>query len=135
MSQFRADLLAQVQAFLRAESSTRKAWKRRAWLGRRAVFARLEQVIQSRYWGQIRSDDIARHFLIDCVIDALEATGALDLAIAGRWAEEVFEDPIAATQPIEIWGGQKAPITTEDLVTQTSATLNKRRRGPVSRVR
>lgn len=98
----REDLLDEVRAFLRAEMTARRTWRRRTWLGRRAAFALLEAVVLARWRGaSSRTHDDERHRFVAELLEALEATGALDLITAGRWAEEAYEDPTEATRPVE----------------------------------
>ncbi len=125
-------MLAEVRAYLRAESATRKTWRRRSWLGRRAAFARLEAVILEKWRTSVRSNDQERHALVASLMDALEDLGALDLVTAGSWAEKTYDDPTEATRPVEVWQGQPTPASTVDYVASLAAGLNKR---PARRVR
>lgn len=122
-------LLAEVRAFLRAESTTRKLWRRRAWLGRRSAFVLLERVVLERYRTAIRNDDDARHAFVDGLLDALESIGALDLVSAGRWAEELPE-PVEATRAERIWGGQPTPASTTEYARRAAMAL---RKGPAQK--
>lgn len=95
----RDELLSEVMAFLRAETTPRREWRKRAWLGRRAAFACLEDVVLAKYWTSTRSNDEARHLFVAMLLEALENIGALDLLTAGRWAERELADPVDETRP------------------------------------
>lgn len=103
------DLLDEVVAFLRAEETTRKRWRQRAWIGRRAVFARLEAFTHDRWWAHFRRDDGSRERFVAEAMDLLEEMGALDLLSAGRWAESSYEHPTDATRVPDRGRGELTP--------------------------
>ncbi len=91
------NLLGELRAFLRSESATRKAWRRRAWLGRRLAFARVEAYVYGQWWCRQRADAATRMAFVDRILDILEECCALDVVSAGSYADEVYEDAVMAT--------------------------------------